>query len=57
MDIVDALTELSAHRRIMLSTDELKLKYGNIVRITKPANYRLEQRPDQCGHHEAYLQT
>ena len=35
MDIVANITELcgcSAHRHVMLSTDELKLKYGNIVK-------------------------
>ena len=35
MDIVNNITELcgrSAHRHVMLSTDELKLKYGNIIK-------------------------
>ena len=35
MDTVNNMTELcgrSAHRHVMLSADELKLKYGNIVR-------------------------
>ena len=35
LDVVNNITELcrcSAHRHVMLSTDELKLKYGNIVR-------------------------
>ena len=35
MDIVNNMTELcgrSAHRHVLLSADELKLKYGNIVR-------------------------
>ena len=35
MGIVNNMTDLcgrSAHRHVMLSTDELKLKYGNIVR-------------------------
>ena len=35
MDMVNNMTELcgrSAHRHVMLSIDELKLKYGNIVK-------------------------
>ena len=65
MDIVNNMTDLcgrSAHRHVMLSTDELKLKYGNIVKkehkvALNQLNQKIEQRPDQCRHHRAYLQT
>ena len=58
------MTELcgrSACRHVMLSTDELKLNYGNVVKqehkVALNQLTKILQRPDQCRHHGAYLQT
>jgi len=55
LDIVNDTSELcvrSAHRNIMLSTEELKLKYGVCCQegaqgSTETGQKGLEQRPDQ----------